>query len=124
MSDDRPDPTTVQSLEALQAYLRKGGPDALAWVLKHWGALTARLVMLNIAVENRLAQPRRRNYPPLVFIAYKWEDDAHNAWVASVADYLRGRGWQVMLDREHLDPGASNFLEVPEYIARVVSCDC
>jgi hypothetical protein len=120
---DEPDFNRVLTLDEMAHYLRSGGATALEAVRKNYGPLSARLAMLRIALEDRLAQPRTRNYPPAVFVAYKWEDEAHNAWVHALAGRLKDRGYQVLLDQDHLARDASNFHDVPAYIARLVDCD-
>ena len=123
MRDDELDFENVLTFDELAQYARSGDPRALDRLLENVGTLTARLVMLRIALEDRLAQPRLKNYPPAVFVAYKWEDEAHNAWVGDLARHLEGRGYEVLLDRDHLEQDASNYDEVPGYIARLVDCD-
>jgi TIR domain len=113
----------VLTVDEMVRYVRSGGPDGLAAILKHYGTLNARLVTLRIALEDRLAQPRVKNHPPAVFVAYKWEKDAHNAWVHALAEELKRRGYDVLLDQDHLEHDASNYDAVPSYIARLVDCD-
>jgi hypothetical protein len=120
---DEPDFNRSLTLDEMARYLRSGGATALKAILRHYGALSARLAMLRIALEDRLAQPRTKNYPPAVFVAYKWEDEAHNAWAHALAGYLKDRGYEVLLDQDHLERDASNYHDVPAYIARLVDCD-
>lgn len=80
------------SLSHVTDLLRAGGPAALERIVKQYGPLSARLAALHIAIEKRVAQPRTKNYPPAVFLAYKWENEAHQARVRDIAEYLRGRG--------------------------------
>src|SRR5262249_33052953 len=123
LTSDTPDFDDVVTIGEMADYLRSGGPAALDAIIQNYGTLGARLAMLRIALEDRLAQPRIKNYPPAVFVAYKWEDDAHNAWVHSLATHLERRGYDVLLDQDHLERDASNYKDVPAYIARLVNCD-
>jgi len=43
--------------------------------------------------------------PPRVFISYSWDDDAHKAWVATLATCLRNDGANVILDQWHVRLG-------------------
>lgn len=43
--------------------------------------------------------PSADTNPPRVFISYSWDDDAHKAWVASLATRLRADGVNVSLDQ-------------------------
>jgi hypothetical protein len=43
--------------------------------------------------------------------------------VRSLAGHLKGKGYGVFLDQDHLEREASNFEEVPQYIANMVGCD-
>jgi hypothetical protein len=58
---------------------------------------------------------------PLLFISYKWESDAHNAWVEKLARDLAARGYDVTFDRfaqkERQPP------TVPELVSRLVGCN-
>jgi hypothetical protein len=100
--------------------LRAGGPAALGRIVQQYGSLAARIAALHVAIEKRVAQPRIKNYPPAIFVAYKWEGDAHQARVREIAGYLRGRGYRVYLDQDHLERDASSYTEIPEYIANMV----
>jgi hypothetical protein len=111
------------TLAQMRRLVRERGEDGLREVMRHFGALAARLTMLWIAFEDRQALPAVRNYPPAVFIAYKWGGPEHQAWVRDLAAELRRRGYQVLLDQDHLAVDASNFAEVPAYIARLVGSD-
>jgi hypothetical protein len=43
--------------------------------------------------------------------------------VHALAGYLKDRGYQVLLDQDHLERDASNYHDVPAYIARMVDSD-
>jgi hypothetical protein len=90
LMSDAPEFNRVLTIDEIARYLRFGGPAGLEAVLEHYGALSARLAMLRIVLEDRLLQPRTKNYPPAVFVAYKWEDGAHNPWVRAAGGALRG----------------------------------
>jgi hypothetical protein len=111
------------SLSHISDELRAQGPEALERIVKQYGPLAARIAALQIAIEKRVAEPRIKNYPPVVFLAYKWESEAHQAHVREIAEYLRGRGYRVLLDQDHLEQDASSYTEVPEYIANMVGSD-
>ena len=38
--------------------------------------------------------------PPKVFISYRWESEAHSAWVAHFVAELKKRGVRVVFDRD------------------------
>lgn len=120
--NDRPDDQIV-TFDQMRRTIRSRGPEGLQQVLRTGGSLAARLTMLGIAIEDRESEPQARNYPPAVFIAYKWGEPEHQAWVRDLAEELKRRGYRVLLDRDHLAEDASNFDEVPAYIARLVGSD-
>src|SRR5262245_53619992 len=120
---DKPDYNRVLSLGEIAKILRANGRTELKQIIKNYGALTARLAMLRIAVEDKLAQPYLKNYPPAIFLAYKWEGEEHQAWVRSLAAHFKAKGYNILLDQDHLERDASNFEEVPQYIAGMIGCD-
>jgi TIR domain len=124
MAKKQPDffdkPMTSSEMEEL---VKKDPIGGLNMLKANFGVLSARVTMLNIAVKERLKESYIKNYPPSVFIAYKWEDEKHNEWVKKLAQYLRLKGYDVLLDQDHLASNASNYGEVPQYISRMVNSD-
>jgi hypothetical protein len=110
-------------MERIVEILRNEGPAGLERLIRYGGSLAARIGMLSLAIQDRLGQPQIRNYPPAIFLAYKWETDEHQAWVRRVAAHLKSRGYRVCLDQDHLERDASNYAEVPQYIANMAGCD-
>ena len=49
---------------------------------------------------------------PTVFISYSWDNDSHQAWVVSLADYLKSTGVNVLVDKDqHLGRYLPKFME-------------
>lgn len=107
----------------MEDLVRENPEEGLKILQKNFGSLSARITMLNIAVKNKLTESHIKNHPPSIFIAYKWEDEAHNQWVKQLANHLKSKGYDVLLDRDHLAEDASSYEEIPQYIAQMVGSD-
>jgi len=57
-----------------------------------------------------MSQPRRS---PSVFISYSWDDEDHKRWVRRLAQGLVRRGFELVLDQWHAEPGGhlAEFME-------------
>ena len=53
---------------------------------------------------------------PRVFISYAWEDEDHQSWVRSFADWLEASGVSVTLDQWQLVPGD----QIPHFMERAI----
>ena len=84
-----------------------------AWDIAHLG----RLVSEEIATT-----PEPPAKPPSFFVSYRWESDAHDAWVARLVRDLKARGYEVLFDRD-LQAGREEPLPVPELIRLMARCN-
>lgn len=93
-------------------------PDAE--VLKEIGNIGLRLALLDDAMNHRAvsADPDSQ-YPPRLFLSYKWASETENAWVAQLAQHLKKHGWDVVFDQLR-DETADRSVE--EFVSRLVSC--
>jgi hypothetical protein len=93
-------------------------PDAE--VLKESGNIGLRLALLDDAMHRRAASTDPDlQYPPRLFLSYKWGNEVENAWVAQLAQRLVKHGWDVVFDRFR-DETADRSVE--EFVSRLVSC--
>jgi hypothetical protein len=84
---------------------------------RQFGALRLRRAALWTALQDLQSRPRTAD-PPRIFISYRWEDEAIKAWCHHLADHLRRRGYEVLLDLEHLvDDLGPGGIEIPGYVA-------
>jgi hypothetical protein len=49
--------------------------------------------------------PQQPERPPLIFISYSHDSKDHKAWVAALANRLRDKGVEVLLDQFDVEPG-------------------
>ena len=117
------DPDKIISSDDIVSLVRTSQGDQWKILLRHVGDLPVRLAFLQIAMEEKSITPYTKNYPPVYFIAHKWESAAQRSWVKNLAEYIKGRGYNVFLDQDALEETASNFLEVPQFIANMVNCN-
>jgi tetratricopeptide (TPR) repeat protein len=110
----------VHVLSRSDAYRADGTRRTEQEVLAEFGPIGSRLVFLQDAahrLEEELAY--EVHYPPKLFLAYKWDDEVHNAWVRSVAEKLTANGWDVVFDafrNESVDP------LVEDFVSRLLTC--
>lgn len=89
-------------------------------MLKEVGRLGLRLALLDDAMHRRMASADNDvQYPPRLFLSYKWGSEAENAWVRQLAQRLTRHGWDVVFD-QFRDEAADRSVE--EFVSRLVSC--
>jgi TIR domain len=89
-------------------------------VLKESGNLGLRLALLDDAIHRRATSGAPDlQYPPRLFLSYKWGSEAENAWVAQLAQRLTRHGWDVVFDKWR-DEVADRSVE--EFVSRLVTC--
>ena len=89
-------------------------------VLKESGNIGLRLALLDDAMHRRAASTTLDSqYPPALFLSYKWGSDAENAWVADLAQRLSKHGWEVVFD-QFRDETADRSVE--EFVSRLMNC--
>jgi len=77
---------------------------------------------LNTGVRDRERVFRVAGYPPGVFVSYRWESDAHRAWVARLSRYLEERGFRVYLDQDVEALGGNDPVDIGRYVSVIVDC--
>lgn len=89
-------------------------------VLKECGNIGLRLALLDDAMHGRASsiEPDLQ-YPPRLFLSYKWGSETENAWVAQLAQRLTRHGWDVVFDQLR-DETVDRSVE--EFVSRLVSC--
>jgi len=93
-------------------------PDAE--VLAEIGSIGLRLALLDDAMHRRAASADPDlQYPPRLFLSYKWGREVENAWVAQLAQRLTTRGYDIVFDQLR-DETADRSVE--EFVSRLVSC--
>lgn len=89
-------------------------------MLNESGHLGLRLALLEDAMQRRAGSVERDvQYPPRLFLSYKWGSGAENAWVRQLAQRLTQHGWDVVFDQLR-DETADRSVE--EFVSRLVSC--
>ena len=58
-------------------------------------------------------------YPPRLFLSYKWGSEAENAWVAQLAERLTKHGWDVVFDKWRNETADRS---VEEFVSRLATC--
>lgn len=111
--DDAGGVLTFEQLLAMTREQADAAGHRGAWNYAHLSQL------INQALE---ATPEPGAMPPSYFISYRWESDAHKAWVASFAEELAARGYDVVLD-QRLQEDHAGRVPVPELISRMAQCN-
>jgi len=91
-------------------------------MVKEYGNLAVKIVLLGIASNKKLYNPFWIGCPPGVFLSYKWNGPASKEYVQQIHDYLIILGYHVYFDKNELDEDADGYTAVPEYIANVANC--
>jgi hypothetical protein len=110
----------IRALSRSDAYRADGTRRTEQELLAELGPIGSRMVLLEDAVhrlEEQLAH--EVHYPPKLFLAYKWGDEVHNAWVRGVAEKLTANGWAVVFDA-YRDESADRLVE--DFVARILTC--
>lgn len=64
------------------------------------------------------SQPNLTENPPVAFISYSWDSEAHKAWVLDLATKLQKEGGvRVILDRWYLPPGGDKAVFMEKSVA-------
>lgn len=87
------------------------------------GSLPVRLAMLGLATLRKDESPLWWQYPPGVFIGYKWNGKPMHDMVVALSEYIRGLGYRAYLDVEDLDEDADAYFRIPGYIASLQDCN-
>lgn len=88
-------------------------------ILERYGSLALRLVRLQEAMERRVNETFSLPYPPKVFIAYKWGSKENRDWVERLANGIRKRGYEPVLDSQRNEVEA---LDAEEFVSRIWQC--
>jgi len=88
-------------------------------VLAQCGSLGLRLAKLADALARRQQRPFALNYPPRIFVSYKWGTDAQNRWVGKLAEGIRARGFAVVYDG-YRDETEDH--DVEDFVSRIADC--
>lgn len=101
-------------------YREDGSRRAEEDVWREFGPIGYRLSLLDDAVHRRVSNLETEiNYPPRLFLAYKWGTETHNGWVRDLARKLTSRGWDVVVDAfrdETVDRSVEDF------VSRIITC--
>jgi hypothetical protein len=110
----------VRVLSRSDVYRADGTRRTEQELLAELGPIGSRLVLLQDAVHRLEEQfAHEVQYPPRLFLAYKWGDEVHNAWVRGVAEKLAANGWDVVFDAFR-DESADPIVE--DFVARILTC--
>lgn len=112
----------MESLADLMALLDGADPESVKRIAADKGSLPVRLAMLGLASARKGTSSLWWGYPPGVFIGYKWNGKPMADLVASLAEYIRARGYRVFLDAENLDEDADAYFEIPQFITSLQDC--
>jgi tetratricopeptide (TPR) repeat protein len=85
---------------------------------RHYGWRSVWMAELNHNLQLRLSRPPPFSEPPTIFLSYRWGGQAHNDWVAALAEKLSVRGYRVTLD-QLVPPGE---MVVPAFVSGVADC--
>ncbi|MEM6662485.1 MAG: TIR domain-containing protein [Pseudomonadota bacterium] len=77
------------------------------------------VTQLGHEIQQRVCGVPAMTFPPKIFLSYRWQDEARNAWVADLAAELQARGYAVMFDRDLPQTDDPN---VPQIVSRVAEC--
>ncbi len=95
-----------------------GTRRAPAEAARHIGWRSVWITQLRENILARLSKPPPFSEPPSIFLSYRWGDDQHNGWLASLAETLSARGYRVTLDR--LVPPEQ--MVVPSFVSSLADC--
>ena len=112
--------TGVRTIDRQAVYREDGTRKSENELRQELGPIGSRLALLDDAAYRRVTSLQTEvNYPPQLFLSYKWGEDAENAWVHRVADKLRRNGWEVICDASR-DKEVDRTVE--EFVSRLVNC--
>jgi len=101
-------------------YRSDGSRRSDAEVLKEIGHIGLRLALLDDAMYRRAgAFEPDLQYPPKLFLSYKWGSEAENAWVTQLAQRLTKHGWDVVFDQLRDE---TSDRSVEEFVSRRCGC--
>jgi hypothetical protein len=113
----RPVDGFIEELTAAPGDKRLSIMDAMA---RH-GNLKVRRTAIASALRDACQRPKIRGYPPRIFISYRWTDGKWQGWVDRLVAYLRGRGFNIHLDREHLQDVGEHGIGIGKYVADIAN---
>lgn len=112
--------TGIRAIDRKAVYREDGTRKSEDELLRELGPIGTRLVLLGDAVHRRLSKLQTEvNYPPKLFLSYKWGDEEENALVHGIADKLRRNGWDVVCDASR-DEEVDRTVE--DFVSRLVNC--
>src|SRR5262249_17979445 len=84
------------------------------------GKIGLRLALLDDAIHRRAeAGEISVHYPLRMFLSYKWGSPVENEWLATLAQKLAQRGWDVVFDRYRNETVDRS---VEEFVSRIATC--
>ena len=108
------------ALTRTDAYRADGTRRTEQELLAEFGPIGARLILLHDAADRLDVQSADEvRYPPRLFLAYKWGEDAFNRWVSRIAATLTANGWDVVFDAFR-DESVDRLVE--DFVARLLTC--
>jgi hypothetical protein len=112
----------MKSIKDLMIELDGANPETVKRIAWKEGSLPVRLAMMGLASVRKAVSPLWWEYPPGVFIGYKWGGKPMHDIVIALAEQVRGLGYRAFLDVENLDEDADAYFQIPEFITSLQNC--
>jgi len=119
-SEEDARPHAIRTLDDL--LLRKDGTKrTIKEAAKLYGYRAIWVASLNSEILARNDGVHLQGYPPRIFISYRWENEGIKNWVLNLAQAVKQKGYEVLLDQ--FQEKIKSTLDVPKYVSNIADCE-